>query len=131
MAGSRYARSMEDAELMVLRADLIDMDGEYVVCAELPGVKREDIEVRVMEEGIQICGECECDRGYKAAGGKYLKKELVHTKACRYVAFPEKAAPEGARIELANGLLEVRVPKVRSMMAGKVAGERISPEVYA
>ncbi len=127
MVGSKDVRSVEDAELLVLRANLIDVDGEFMVCAELPGVRREDLEVRVMEEGVQICGECACDKEYEAAGGRYLKKELVHARACRYVAFPAKASPEGARIEFRNGLLEVRVPKVE---AGKSPGEGLrGPEM--
>jgi HSP20 family protein len=102
---------MEDGTVLVLHADLIEAEDEYIVVAEMPGVPRKKVELRVSIRGIQICGECECDRRYVEKGAIFLKRELLHTKACRYLRFTKDVDADKTVAKLEGGLLEIRVPK--------------------
>lgn len=117
---------LEDGSVLVLHADLLETKKEYIIFAELPGVEKEKAEIKLTDVGIQICGECKCDRKYSEIGAKFVKRELLHTRACRYIAFPIRVSPERAEARLDNGLLEVKVPKAEKSPE-RAAGNVIHP----
>ncbi len=69
--------------------DVMDFGDEIVVVAEIPGVRKEDIEVSATERRLTIRA-----RPYSAE-----------------VSLPSEVEPEGARATYSNGILEVRLPK--------------------
>ena len=73
--------------------DMVSSDKEVRVIAEMPGVKKEDIDVTVNEKSMVISVESE-DRGY------YKELDL-----------PGIVDPKGARSTYNNGVLEVTIPK--------------------
>lgn len=102
---------MENGSVLVLNADFIETRDEYLIFAELPGVKKEMVDVKMTNEGIQICGECDCDKKYAEMETRVIRRELLHAKACRYIAFSIPVLPEKAEARLENGLLEIKAPK--------------------
>ena len=96
-------------ETRVPTMDLEDNEKEYLLKAEMPGFKKEDIEIDVQDNAVVISGE---------VGWKYDKKEheyLCKERACktfyRTVDLPEDIDVNGVTADLTNGVLEICLPK--------------------
>lgn len=89
--------------------DLADNGREFVLTAELPGVKREDLDLQVTPEGIEIGAETNQER--EDAGKDYAYRERSSWSFRRILPFPEEVLPDQVEAKLTNGVLEVRLPK--------------------
>ncbi len=89
--------------------DLVDNGREFLVRAELPGVAKEDVDLDVTPDGLQIRAESKGEREENEKG--YYYRERTYSALRRTVPFPAEVLPEGAEASLKDGLLEVRVPK--------------------
>jgi HSP20 family protein len=99
--------------------DLEDREKEYVLMAEMPGFKKEDIEIEVQDDAIEITG---------TAGWKYDKKGQIYVckeRACetfyRRVDLDEEIKVDDVTADLANGVLEITLPKKVPKSKKKVA----------
>jgi HSP20 family protein len=106
-------------ETRVPALDLEDREKDYVLKAEMPGFKKEDIEIEVQEDAIAITGY---------AGWKYDKKGQVYIckeRACetfyRMVELPEEIKVDDVAANLSDGVLEVTLPKKAPKQKRKVA----------
>jgi HSP20 family protein len=90
-------------------ADLIDTGEGYKVCAEVPGIPKEKIDVSVTKDSIEISAKGETEKKEKDKG--YLVNERSYSEIYRKISFPEEAVPENAEATLNDGLLEITVPK--------------------
>jgi HSP20 family protein len=87
--------------------DIEEADDSYVVEAELPGVKREEVNIELFGNELAITGELE-DRERKGA----LRKQTRRTGRFEYrVHLPDQVDAEKIEAKLADGVLTVRVPK--------------------
>ena len=93
------------------RVDVRDDDGEVVVRAEIPGVRKEDLEVTVTEDALTIRGESkqEEEEGGKDKG--YHRRELRYGRFARTIPLPTAVLAEKAKAKHSEGVLEVRLPK--------------------
>lgn len=91
------------------RLDVIDRDSEVVVRAEVPGARKEDIEVSVNGNLFTIRGHVE--REEEEEKGDYYRCETTRGSFARTVALPAEVDESGARAELKEGCLEVTLPK--------------------
>jgi HSP20 family protein len=96
-------------ETRVPAVDLEDRDKDYVLKAEMPGFKKEDIEIEVKEDSVEITG---------TAGWKYDRKEQAYIckeRACssfyRSVDLPEEIKVDEVTADLSEGVLEITLPK--------------------
>lgn len=66
-----------DKELMgmKIRVDVVEKDGVYKVRADLPGVKKEDINVRIDGNIVQIDAQTQDAKEFKENGGRVLRSE--------------------------------------------------------
>jgi HSP20 family protein len=89
--------------------DLRETDGEFVLTAEMPGVNREDVDIRVTEDRVKIKAESREEREEKVKG--YYRRERGYAAFYREVSIPEPVVAEKAKAVLHNGVLELRLPK--------------------
>jgi HSP20 family protein len=96
-------------ETRVPAIDLEDREKDYLLKAEMPGFKKEDIEIEVKEDSVEITG---------TAGWKYDKKEQAYIckeRACesfyRIVELPEEIKVDDVTADLSDGVLEITLPK--------------------
>ena len=86
-----------------------DAGEAYVITAELPGVKRDDIDVELNEGRLSISVEKkETD---EEKNKNYLVKETHEWSAMRGI-YLKDASVEGLSARLADGVLTVNVPKI-------------------
>lgn len=94
-------------------ADIGETDDEYLVKAELPGVKREDVKVSLEEGVLTIAGERKLEEEEK--GRKMHRMERFYGAFCRSFGLPEDADASGIRAECKDGVLNVHIPKSKVM----------------
>ncbi len=91
--------------------DLSDNGKEYVVKAEVPGIKKEDLNIEVTENGIEISGETKVEEKEEDKDRGYLRKERRYAKFFRSLPLPDAVLAEKADAELKDGILTVKLPK--------------------
>ena len=86
-------------------------ESAYHVELDLPGVKKEDIEITTEDNILTISGE----RKYKdeSKEDEYYKVESVYGKFSRSFTLPEKIDVENIHAESSDGVLEVIIPKLK------------------
>jgi len=99
--------------------DIREENDRFVLQADLPGVKPEDIEVS-MEDGvltIQGCRESEKTED----NNEYKRYERVYGKFLRRFTLPDTADGDGISASTHHGVLEVSIPKQARPQARRIA----------
>lgn len=78
---------------------------DFVVRAEVPGIRREDLHVEVGEDVLTIRGERKYDHEEEREG--VYRSERAYGSFCRVVPLPEGAMADSAKANFAEGVLEV------------------------
>jgi HSP20 family protein len=89
--------------------DVLESKDSYLIRAELPGMKREDIKVEVKDGTLVLSGERTSEK--PAEGVEYRHVERVNAKFWRSFSLPETVKHDGIEATYKDGLLEIRVPK--------------------
>ena len=87
--------------------DLEEHDDAYVVEAELPGVKAENVNVELVGNELMITGEIK----EKERKGTVRRQNRRTGRFDYRVSLPAHVDPEKVEAKLTDGVLEVRVPK--------------------
>ncbi len=83
-------------------------EGNYVVRAELPGLKPEDVKLEIENDALVLQGERKIERE-EDRGGVH-RTEIRYGRFYRSIPLPEGADVEQARARFENGVLEVTLP---------------------
>jgi HSP20 family protein len=94
--------------------DLYETPAEYVLTAELPGLKREQIDVHAEETRITIRGARTSAPGRDIPCEHYHRVERGHGRFSRAFALPEPIDVEAVSADLKDGVLTVTIPKLRN-----------------
>jgi HSP20 family protein len=111
-----------DAALLRAKVDVAEKNGAYLVSAELPGVKKEDIHVSI--DGAQVTLEAEVKREKEATKDeRVLHSERVYGKVTRSFTLPQEVDETKAEAKFRDGVLELTLPK-------KAAAQRKQIEIH-
>lgn len=92
------------------KVDVAEKNGAYLVTAELPGVKKEDIHVAI--DGAQVTLEAEVKREKEASKDeRTLHSERVYGKVVRSFTLPQEVDEAKAEAKFKDGVLELTLPK--------------------
>lgn len=89
--------------------DVYEEKDSVVVKAELPGMKKEDVEVSLAGETLTIKGEKKEDKEVKE--DDYYRRERSYGLFSRTVSLPCDVKSEDIKASFKDGILEVRMPK--------------------
>jgi HSP20 family protein len=89
--------------------DISEDDKGYVVKAELPEMKKEEIKINVLDDVLSISGERKYEKEEK--GKKYHRVERAYGSFMRSFTLPEDADGSKVSAEYKDGVLNVRLPK--------------------
>jgi len=93
-----------------LRVDVTENNGAYQVSADLPGVKKEDIQVAI--DGAQVTLSAEIKREREVTEGeRLLHSERTFGKLSRSFALPQEIDEARAAAKFRDGVLELTLPK--------------------
>ncbi len=90
--------------------DVIDSDNEYVVKAELPGLKKETLNIQVGTNELSLAAESNVET--EEQGKTYLHRERAFSTFRRNIGFAESINTEKVSASMAEGILEVKLPKL-------------------
>ena len=94
----------------VPRVDLYETDTDLVAKVELPGVKKEDVEVEHDEGHLVIRAKTHREEETEEEG--FHRRERYHGEFQRVVHLPVEIDEENIKATFEDGVLEVRAPKV-------------------
>jgi HSP20 family protein len=92
------------------KVDIVDRDEEIVVRAEVPGVKKEDLEVSTTDNTVTIKGSTSHEE--KEEKGDYFRSEITRGTFTRTLALPGDVDGAKAQASFTDGVLELKLPKV-------------------
>jgi HSP20 family protein len=98
--------------------DIHETDKEYVVKADLPEVKKEDVRV-AMEDGV-LTVEGERKQEKEEKGKKFHRVERSYGKFVRRFALPTEVESDKAQAEFKDGVLNVHLPKAETAKSKSV-----------
>ncbi len=90
--------------------DVTDSDNEYVVKAELPGLKKETLNIQVGTNELSLTAESNVEKEEK--GKTYLHRERAFSTFRRNFGFAEGIDTEKVSASMAEGILEIKLPKL-------------------
>lgn len=89
--------------------DITEDENEYLVKAEFPGLKKEEVKVSVQEGVMTISGERKIEKEEKTK--KYHRIERSYGKFERSFTLPDQADGTKVSAEFKDGVLQVHLPK--------------------
>ena len=88
--------------------ELFEKGDELVVKADMPGLKREDVDIQVTDSELTLKGQRRLEREENEKG--YYRSERCYGSFVRIVALPDGVKAEEAKVALKDGVLEVKMP---------------------
>jgi HSP20 family protein len=102
-----WPSAIQQAAAWVPNVNIEETDDAYVVEADLPGVKREDVDIELSGNELSISGETK-----ETERKGVLRKQTRRVGRFEYrVRLPEHVDPDSVDADLKDGVLIVRVPK--------------------
>ena len=101
--------------------DLEDRGKDFVLKAEMPGFKKEEIEIEVQEDAVEITGRVGWKYDKKAKG--FVCKERACESFNRIVQLPEEVKTDAVTAHLTDGILEIVLPKKTPKKTRKITLE--------
>ena len=89
--------------------DIFDRGDRFVITVELPGVRKEDIKLRVTEDTVYIEAQIKREKELEEEGA--IRIERYYSGYRRVIRLPEEVIPEKAKARYNNGVLEIELPK--------------------
>ena len=104
------ARLAEMPAVTRARMDVVDKGNAFEITVDLPGVKKEDIDVSVDGDRVAISAEMKSEKEVKE-GDKLLHTERMTTSYARNFELPAEVTDAGAEAKYENGVLTLTLPK--------------------
>ena len=93
-----------------MKVDVAESNGAYIVTAEIPGIRKEDVQITI--DGAQVTLTAEVKREREAsAEERVLHAERVFGKLTRSFTLPQEVDEQTAQAKLRDGVLELTLPK--------------------
>ncbi|HWI15345.1 MAG TPA: Hsp20/alpha crystallin family protein [Burkholderiales bacterium] len=107
-------------ESMQIKMDVTRSEDGYVVKAEMPGMKKDDIHVSVDGSQVTVTGEVKRESEEKE-GEQVIRSERYYGKVARSFTLPQDIDEARVEARYADGVLELELPR-----KAKAAGRKIA-----
>jgi len=97
--------------------DLVDTGEEFVALVDVPGFEKDDIDVRITDQTLQI--DAERRREIEAESANYLQQERTHESVSRRITLPDAVDVGAVDARLDNGVLRVTIGKAEPAESGQ------------
>ncbi|HEX3011085.1 MAG TPA: Hsp20/alpha crystallin family protein [Syntrophomonadaceae bacterium] len=95
---------------MDIRADIRENENEYVVEAELPGVKKDDVVVELRDNTLSISAQMSYENNEESS--KYIRKERRQGTISRSF-YVDNVDSKGVKADYKDGILKIVLPKIK------------------
>ena len=93
-----------------MKVDVVEKNGAYLVTAELPGVRKEDINVAIDANEVTLSAEVKREKEV-SQDERVLHTERVYGKVSRSFTLPQEIDDAKAEAKFKDGVLELTLPK--------------------
>jgi HSP20 family protein len=90
-------------------ADVTETEDEYLIKADLPEVRKDDVSITVQDGVLTLAGERKQEK--RGDGEKLHRVERSYGSFMRRFALPENADDQGIRAESRDGVILIHIPK--------------------
>jgi len=101
------------------KVDVTENEKEYRVMAELPGVRKEDINVTIDGDEVAVSAEVKTEGEQKDESGRLVYSERRYGKMYRSLTLGEEVDQARAEAKYTDGVLELVLPKMAESAAKK------------
>ena len=98
--------------------DIHETDNEYVIQAELPGIRTENVHLQVQNNMLQISGEVKQEQ--QEQGHQWVLRERRYGRFQRTLTLPRPVESDQANAEFEHGILTVTLPKAQEARAKSI-----------
>jgi len=95
-----------------ISCDLVDEGDKFVVIADMPRIKKEEISLDVGDDYVDISAEHKESEEEKKK--KYIRKEHSEISIHRRISLPNRVKPSDVKAKLINGILTIDIPKEKA-----------------
>jgi HSP20 family protein len=104
-----------------MKVDVAEKNGAYKVTAELPGAKKEDIDVSIDGAQVTITAEVKQEKEAQGPDERVLHVERVYGKVTRTFTLPQELDEAKVEAKYRDGLLELTLPKKQAAPRKQIA----------
>lgn len=97
--------------------EVFDEEQNYCISLDVPGIKKEDLEIEIKENQLHINGERKSNRGGK---DNVLKSERRYGKFSRVFNLPKNINSDKIQARFENGILDIILPKEEKTEGKKI-----------
>ena len=108
-----------DAQPLQIKVDVSEDDKAYTVKAEVPGIKKEDINVQIDGNQVSISAESKQEKDVKE-NGKVIRSERYYGSLYRSFSLGQDVDQAAATAKYADGILQLTLPKKASAATRKL-----------
>ncbi len=112
--------SMPAETELKMKIEVKENEKAYTVRAEVPGVKKEDIQVDISGNQVSIRAEAKKEKEEKQ-GEKVLHSERYYGMVSRGFSLPAEVDAQGGKAEYKDGVLELTLPKKASAQSKRLS----------
>lgn len=94
-----------------MRTDIVEKDGQYLLNMELPGYKKEDIQMELKDGYLMIHATKNVDNEEKDSQGHVIRRERYSGSCSRNFYVGENVKHEDIKASFNNGELVISLPK--------------------
>jgi HSP20 family protein len=100
---------LDSGAFRAARTDVTDTGKSYKIVAEVPGIPKDKLDIRIRGTSVEIRGENATNGSSKDA--EFVHRERTYAGYFRYLELPEPVVATEAKAKVENGLLELELPK--------------------
>ena len=108
-------KDMDMETIFPIKIDMTETDQDYIVRAQIPGVKKEDVKILVDGDLVSISAEIKQEKGEKE-GGRIICRECYQGTSYRSFTLDRNVDEAKTRAKCENGILELILPKRNGVM---------------
>lgn len=112
-------RLSDDGSAWAPAVDITETENEYHVVADLPGVKKEDLDVSIHDGVLTINAETKYEKEDREEG-RLLRQERRYGKFVRSMRLGADVDPEKIKAEYKDGVLDLHLPKHEQVKPKKI-----------
>jgi HSP20 family protein len=114
-----FDRSAAEARSWTPPMDLVEAEDHFLLRADLPGMREEDVNIEVRDNTLRISGERKAEHEQRERGWYRLERQFG--KFSRALTLPEGINPDTIEASFDHGVLEVRIPKPEERKPRRIA----------
>lgn len=104
---------------LVPRMDIRETEDTFIIKAEMPGIKKDDIEINIHDGLLTISGESE-EKSEEKEEGKIVRQERRYGKYVRSMTVGNNIDQENINASYNDGVLELTLPKLAAVEPKKI-----------